>query len=219
VRGAQQLREFIAVIYFVVALIIAAAIKDSAPDFSGQSFPEILPDALSVWSVLLLGGLGFALFKFANVKTDPALKRKVAARHWLEHATLAVAPPIALIALLSDTGLAQEGAALGFIAALVSLLVGFVAGPWVFARYVLRVNRTGASRHSGEIWGALASTDYKSFLRMKIDRDELLTIYPVGVRHSAKWRFEPEGDVGDPWFVPDSEEPAPALIEAPIVLD
>jgi hypothetical protein len=219
VRGALELREFIAVLYLVVALIVAAAIKDSAPDFSGHSFPEVIPDAISPWSLLLLGALGFALFKFANVKSDPALKRRVAARHWLEHTILAVAPPIAMIALLSDTGLAQEGAALGFISALVSVAMGFIAGPWVFARYILRVNRTGASRHSGEIWGALGSSEFKSFLRLKIDRDELLTIYPIGVRNSVEWRFEPDGDVGDPWFAPVGEEPAPTLIESPIILD
>ena len=37
---------------------------------------------------------------------------------------------------------------------------------------------------------------------MKIDRDERLTIYPVGIRRSVAWGFDPEGADEDPWFVP-----------------
>ncbi len=74
---------------------------------------------------------------------------------------------------------------------------------WIFARYLLRMNRSGPGRHGGEIWGALASTDYKNFLRMKIDADERLTIYPIGIRRSVAWHFDPEGADEDPWFAPD----------------
>ena len=92
---------------------------------------------------------------------------------------------------------------LGWMAAAASGLARLLrwAGS-TFARYLLRVNRSGPKRHSGEIWGAIASTDYKNFLRMKIDSDERLTIYPVGIRQSVEWRFEPDGGEDDPWFVP-----------------
>ena len=53
---------------------------------------------------------------------------------------------------------------------------------------------------------------------MKIDSEERLTIYPVGIPRSVAWRFEPEGGTDDPWFVPAGEEPEPGLIEPPIVV-
>jgi hypothetical protein len=219
VMRVAGLGRLIGAMYFLIALAVADAVKDQAPGLTGLEFPNILADAGSQWSIGALVLLAFGLYKFADVKTDPALKRKVAVRHWLEHVLLALVPAFALMLLLDDTGIAEEGMLVGWIAAVVSGLIGYFAGRWVFARYLLRVNRTGPKRHSGEIWGSIASTDYKNFLRMKIDRDERLTIYPVGIPHSVEWRFEPQGGEDDPWFVPEDKPPEPHLIEPPIVIE
>jgi hypothetical protein len=209
-------------LYALIALALADAVKDQATglvaDSGGFSLPGVIFDAGSQWSIALIALLGFALWSFADVN-DKGVRFRAALRHWLEHLVLATVPPFALIMLLEDTELAEEGLLVGWIAAAAALLLGFLLGRIVFARYMLRVNRSGPRRHAGEIFGGLGSTRYKNFLRMQIDADERLTIYPVGIPRSVEWRFEPEGSTDDPWFVPKSEEPSPALIERPIVVD
>ena len=219
IMGVPGLGRLIGGMYFLCALAVADAVKDQATGLTGVSFPDILWDAGSQWSLGLLFALVFGLYKFTDIKSNIGEKRKAAARHSLEHLTLALIPPFVLILLFDETGIAEEGLAVGWIAAVVSGATGYYAGRLIFARYLLRVNRAGPKRHSGEIWGALASTEYKNFLRMKIDSEERLTIYPIGIRRSVGWRFEPEGRQDDPWFVPDGAPPEAGLIEAPIVID
>jgi len=222
VMGVRGLGVLIGALYALIALAIASAVKDQATGLSsppdGFALPEVLFDAGSQWSIGLIGVLFGALFKFAKIK-DPKARLRAGARHWLEHVALALAPIFAVILLLDETGVAEEGLAVGWIAAVIVFAIGFWLGRLVFARYLLRVNRTGPRRHGGEIYGALASTDYKNFLRMKIDADERLTIYPVGIERSVEWRFEAEGDTDDAWFVPAGAEPEPHLIEPAIVVE
>jgi len=220
--GVRGLGVLIGALYALIALAIASAVKDQATGLSsppdGFALPEVLFDAGSQWSIGLIGVLFGALFKFAKIK-DPKARLRAGARHWLEHVALALTPIFAVILLLDETGVAEEGLAVGWIAAAIVFAIGFWLGRLVFARYLLRVNRTGPRRHGGEIYGALASTDYKNFLRMKIDADERLTIYPVGIERSVEWRFEAEGDTDDAWFVPAGAEPEPHLIEPAIVVE
>jgi hypothetical protein len=210
-------------LYALLALAFADAVKDHSPDMTsgldGYSFFELLWDGGSTWSialvVLLLGGL----VRFADVKTDPRLKVIAGTLHWLAHLVLGLAAPVALILLLDETSLAEESMLLGWIGAAVAVAIGFLLGRFIFATYLVRVNRTGPKRHSGEIWGGIASTDHKNFLRLKIDSSERLTIYPVGIERSVEWRFEPKGGSDDAWFVPAGDAPVPHLIEPPIEID
>jgi hypothetical protein len=210
-------------LYALLTLAFADAVKDHAPDLTsgvaGYSFFELLWDGGSTWSIALVVALLAGLVVFADVKTDRRLKLMAGTFHWLAHILFGLAAPVTLILLLDETSLAEESMLLGWIAAAVAAVVGFLVGRLVFATYLLLVNRTGPKRHSGEIWGGLASTDYKNFLRMKIDSQERLTIYPVGIRYSVQWRFEPKGADDAPWYVPADKPPEPALIEPPIVIE
>ncbi len=222
VMRVKGLGVMIGAIYALIALALADAIKDASRGLEGEpggfSFPSMIVDAGSMWSIGLIVLLGVGLYRFANVR-DAAERRRVAARHWLEHLLPALVIPFAMFVLLDDTWLGEQGMLVGWMAAAVSGLAGYFLGRLTFARYLLRVNRSGPKRHSGVIWGAIASTDYKNFLRMKIDSDERLTIYPIGIRKSVEWRFEPDGDVDDAWYVPVTEAPEPRLIEPPIVIE
>ncbi len=222
VMGLRGLGLLIGSLYALIALTITDAIKDQAPSLEqapdGFELPDVLFDAGSQFSIGLAVLLFGALWMFADAR-DRRVKVRTALRHWFAHLALALVATFALVMLLDETELAGEGLATGWIAAAVAFAVGFSAGRLVFAKYLLRANRAGPRRHAGEISGALASTDHKNFLRMRIDADERLTIYPVGIRRSVEWRFEPEGGTDDPWFVPSGEEPEPRLIEAPIVIE
>ena len=209
-------------LYALLALAFADAVKDFSADLAaddGPSFGGLLWDGGSTWSIGLALLLLSGLIVFADEKRSLVAKTVAGSLHWAAHLALALAAPVTLLLLFSDSALAEEGMLLGWLAALAALATGHILGRFVFGLYLLVMNRRRATSHWGEVWGALASTDYKSFLRLRIDRDERLTIYPVGVPRSAEWRFEPEGEVEDPWFVPAGEPPQPRLIEAPIVIE
>jgi hypothetical protein len=106
---------------------------------------------------------------------------------------------------------------LGLFAGLM-LVGGYIAGPLIMGLYLL-ISLNGFKRHSNEAFSALKSEDYKHFLRMKIDQNGDLTIFPIGIRRvPRKWR---ETEVGTPGarYVPDDKAATePELIEAPIVV-
>ncbi len=223
ITGVHSLGATIGAIYALIALAFTDAVKDHSPDLTAtdgdHSFTGLLWDGGSTWSIALVLLLFAGLFAWADVKKAPLLKLGAGFLHWAAHLSLALAAPIAFILLWGRDGLAQEGMLLGWLAAGVAFVIGLFAGRLVFGLYLLILNRSSPGRHSGEIWGALASSDFKNFLRMKIDRDERLTIYPVGVRESVEWRFEPDGDADDPWFAPAGDPPDARLIEPPIVIE
>jgi hypothetical protein len=95
---------------------------------------------------------------------------------------------------------------------------GFLVGPFVMGLYLwMSVNVFLA--HSNEAFGALAVPDFKNFLRLRIDPDGSLTIFPVGVeRVPRKWKPTHAGPYA-PAFEPDDPKATePVLIEDPLKL-
>ncbi|MDP9019448.1 MAG: hypothetical protein M3N25_01370, partial [Actinomycetota bacterium] len=71
--------------------------------------------------------------------------------------------------------------------------------------------------HGNEVYAPLHHMDYKNFLRLHIDREGTLTVYPVGIdRVGRSWKLCPDAPAESPWFEPAGEEPKPHLIEGPI---
>jgi hypothetical protein len=74
--------------------------------------------------------------------------------------------------------------------------------------------------HGNEAYAPLHYENYKNFLRLHIDADGGLTVYPVGIdKVGKKWRLCPDAAEDAPWFEPDGAEPVPHLIEAPIRIE
>lgn len=70
-------------------------------------------------------------------------------------------------------------------------------------------------RHRNEAFSALRIADWKNFLRMQIDKDGRLRIFPVGIeRVPRKWKKE-KGTVRPD----DPAATEPELMEAPIVIE
>jgi hypothetical protein len=102
-------------------------------------------------------------------------------------------------------------------AALLVLIGGFVAGSFIMGLYLaLSLNIFG--RHGNEAFSSLGIEDWKNFIRLHIDEEGTLTIYPVGIRRvPRKWKSR-NGDSG-PELVPDDDRATKAeLIEPPIVM-
>jgi hypothetical protein len=72
--------------------------------------------------------------------------------------------------------------------------------------------------HGNEAFAPLHHQDLKNFLRLHIDRDGELTVFPIGIdRVGRRWRFCPDAPAHEPWLAPVGDEPAAHLIEAPVV--
>lgn len=99
-------------------------------------------------------------------------------------------------------------------------LVGFAGwsiGPIIVGIYLL-ISLNVFGRHDNEAFSSLAIQDYKQFLRMKIDDDGTLTIFPVGVRRVARrWKARTaSGGTGPALEADDLRATEPELIEPPV---
>lgn len=100
---------------------------------------------------------------------------------------------------------------------LVTFAGGWIAGPVIMGIYLL-ISLNMFGRHSNEAFSALAIKHYKNFLRMKIDPNGQLTIYPIGLRRvPEKWKQNPS-DKGSCMEPDDPNATKPELIEDPIRL-
>ncbi len=95
--------------------------------------------------------------------------------------------------------------------------LGWIVGSIVMGLYLL-ISLNIFKRHSNEAFSALACPDWKNFLRLQIDEQGKLTIFPIGIRKVArKWKATGTTD-GPAYVADDSRATAPELIEAPITI-
>jgi len=94
-------------------------------------------------------------------------------------------------------------------------LLGGIGGTVGMSGYLWATNCLGF--HGNEGYAPLHHQDLKHFLRLHIDAEGALTIYPIGVdRVGRKWRLCPDAAPQAPWFATDGPAPEPHLIEAPV---
>jgi len=97
-----------------------------------------------------------------------------------------------------------------------TFVFGFLLGPFVTGFY-LWISVNGFLAHSNEAFGSLALPDWKNFLRLRIDPDGSLTIYPVGVeRVPRKWKKTHAGPYAPAYDSDDPQATEPILIEEPL---
>lgn len=95
--------------------------------------------------------------------------------------------------------------------------LGWVIGSFNMGLY-LTVSMNIFGRHDNEAFSALKIQDYKNFLRMHIDEEGTLTIYPIKIEKvSRRWRMRKEGEKDNSLIIPEGGS-KPELIEEPIVL-
>jgi Calcineurin-like phosphoesterase len=95
---------------------------------------------------------------------------------------------------------------------------GWVAGSLLVGVFLLvSLNAFGCLQNSA--FSSLRIEDWKNFLRIKIDRQGRLTVYPVGIRRvPRRWKRRAAGAEG-PELVPDDPRATePELIEPPVLL-
>ncbi len=88
-----------------------------------------------------------------------------------------------------------------FVAALLYLPVSGLLASWLVAAYLLVA--AAFQVNVNELFAAQGIVDYKSFLRLRIGADGVLTIYPIAVeRVGRRWRAAPDAPPDKPWIEP-----------------
>lgn len=103
------------------------------------------------------------------------------------------------------------------LASLLIMIGGFIIGSLIMGIYLL-LSLNFFGRHGNEAFSALSVEDWKNFVRLHINENGDLTIYPIGIKYvPRKWK-ERQGGTGPKLVADDPRATAPELIECPIVM-
>jgi hypothetical protein len=172
----------------------------------------------ALWGILIIGG--FWLFTDTHSK---AYRFIAGLLHGLTH-TFAVflIGWGAYFITVREIGMEFQSASQWWAAAPIIWLLSYLIGPFIMGVYLL-ISLNVFGRHYNEAFSSLAVQDWKNFLRLKIDAEGKLTIYPIGIKRVPRWwRPAQPADRTCALKVPDRSRDkkftAPELIERPIVL-
>lgn len=181
----------------------------------------LIRNPLSILIVLSLLGTTYGFAK----PPDRWMHKKMATKTvmGLAHGILHVLAFITSLWLSVAVCQALELHGAGFTAVLLALLfiLGATLGSLTFSAYLV-VCCTALKAHRNETFSAMGRTDYKNFLRLHIDTDGKLTVYPLGIRKTTNnWRLDPDNTPEAPWWAPASDADAPKahFIEDPFAID
>jgi hypothetical protein len=97
-------------------------------------------------------------------------------------------------------------------------VLGYALSSFIMGAY-LYLSLQFFRRHANEAFSALHIADYKNFLRLHIDQNGSLTIYPVGIEKvPRKWMAATNPSPAEPRLVPADRKIEPFMIEPPIVI-
>lgn len=200
------------------------SIRTTAPTFGGQDL--LVGLFRNPVSVVLLAVVGLGLFGFAKppetVKTNWQ-RMLVRALMALLHLALHVAAIVGASLLAAEVASWWWDGGWQFTLRLVLAMgvVGGVLGGLATGLY-LAVCCAGLKAHSNEAYSAMRISGFKNFLRLHLDAEGVLVVYPIGVRKAnAKWRLDPDNEPDASWIAPcsDGDRPVAHLIEEPFVID
>jgi hypothetical protein len=162
-------------------------------DQAMRAFVELL--LVTPWPALVIAGIVAAFIYFADHR-NWRLRAPIGAAHALAH-VLTFLIVLFVLARHLPKSLASDH----WIVVITALLCGLV-NPTIMGCYLL-IALNGFHIHWNEAFTSLRIENYKGFLRLKIDRDGNLTVYPIVIEQ-----------------VPASDDAAlrPRLVERPIEL-
>jgi hypothetical protein len=85
------------------------------------------------------------------------------------------------------------GAAAILVFCLATVAIGGAIGGMVMGVY-LWISQVFLQRHPNEAFAALALESHKGFVRLHIDHEGRLAVYPIGLERPARWRIERDGE-------------------------
>jgi hypothetical protein len=191
------------------------------PEAGGYGAKDVLvglfqnPVSLLMLVVFSLGLFGFAKPSPRRKKTweRTLLKVPMALFHLALHLAAVIAA--GLLAAEVASWFAEAGWQYTLVLVLAMGVLGGVLGGLATGFYVA-VCCALFNSHGNEAFSAMRLTSHKNFLRMRLDRDGTLTVYPIGVRRSRKWVVDRENrNETAPWLRPRRDKPVAHLIEDP----
>ncbi|HEY0782438.1 MAG TPA: metallophosphoesterase [Thermoanaerobaculia bacterium] len=166
----------------------------------------------TIFSLVLLGGaVAFC--------AAPGFRRILyGALHGIAHLTIAVAALWgASLVNLRLLGLDVDSIPQVLLFCSELAVFGSLAGGFLTAVYLVASSRLGGF-HTNEAFSSQHIADYKNFLRLHLDAQGKLTVYPIGIeKATTDWTYRPEAQPGEPWF--SGTLPEPFLIEGEIGIE
>ena len=203
-----------ATIYLITAWLVGAAAGGETPSNPWRAL-RVTVDAFSTHPGLALWCAGIVLGFLAFTDTHSRVYRVVGGLlHSVAHFSAMFY--IGWGALdVATRWLHASGVLRAALAGVGTFIGGWIAGSVVMGIYLLvSVNVFG--RHSEEAFSGLKVEDFKHFLRLHVDREGHLTIWPIKIeRVPRRWRDRSEGEATRSRVVPDGPMPV-ELIEPPI---
>lgn len=181
----------------------------------GATLRTALPQAGAVFWVLFLL-IGFVAFNHTKAQTY----RWVAGLlHGASHLLMAFLIGWgATYFTVTTLGLPFQSPTQLLLSAALIFAGGWVAGSLLAGAFLLISLNLFGQLHDAA-FSSLRIEDWKNFLRIRIDRDGQLTVYPVGLRRVPRdWKRRPEGATGPELVPDDSRATSPELIEPPVVV-
>jgi hypothetical protein len=180
----------------------------AGPAYGVLEFAEALATSPGVWIIVVI-----LLVCCFSVPADTRMPVRLGLT--IGHAVLQSAAFFAVQGVfLWLAGMVAPHAAGGAFVALYLIWVtvaGYVAGLGCCAIYLLTA--TGAGANYNELFCAMRLPTYKNFLRLRIDADGVLTVFPVRIDKPASFRLLPGGRLPDNAF--DNYSVETGLIEEP----
>jgi hypothetical protein len=220
-------------VYFVPAILLQAGVRKALRREHGASVLELwYATVSSKWVVYAAVVLVAALLLFAATKS--VWVRLVAgALHGAAHVlmlsffvALAGWAPSRLEGPGHDLGIGWKfgDAALRWdlVAAVGGMLLAAIPGAVLVAVYLVLSDWWAGKQleaHAGQVFAGQQIEDLKNFLRLHIDTDGALSIYPVGISRVARTgeiRLRATGPLQEPWFELPELGDSVHLLEPPI---
>ncbi|MFQ5630113.1 MAG: metallophosphoesterase, partial [bacterium] len=165
-----------------------------------------------VFFLLFVGGmLGFA-------KDEKWYSMPVGAVHGFAHVILNVFLAWLFLSFNFHIFNLSYGTFAHFVVYVLELIfVGSLLGGFLVGIYLYLVSRF-LKLNSNEAFSCQYIADFKNFMRLHIDKNGELTVYPVGIERVCKeWELNKQAKDGESWFRPaDGHTIVPRLIEKPI---
>jgi Calcineurin-like phosphoesterase len=203
-------------LYLITIWIVSSTFRFDFPHTVREFFDQTLRAfLLNPVAALWLGAIGAAFVFFTDTHSKLYKWAGGLSHYAINLFSIAY---IGLFANYVNVTVFKENIYTGFVfIPIIVFVLGWVIGSFNMGLY-LTVSMNIFGRHDNEAFSALKVQDHKNFLRLHIDEEGTLTIYPIKIEKSArKWRERGAGDESNSFIIPE-DGTKPELIEEPIII-